>query len=106
MWAEGMCDVLSLPLCRVVELPIVCESRYQLYLSSAWQARTPLPYQDYAGRMIRWSQRNKVDARSAKELKKVLPQLWEMELASTLAQPLSRRPKSVPAGAGQSGSPR
>jgi hypothetical protein len=100
MWAEGMCDVLSLPLCRVVELPIVCESRYQLYLSSAWQEGILLPYQDYAGRLIRWSQRNKVDARNAKELKKVLPQLWEMELASTLAQSLSRRAKSVPAGAG------
>ncbi len=103
MWAEAMCEFLSVPLCRAVELPIVCESRYQQYLSLAWQDGAGLPYQDYAGRMIRWSLRKKVDPRSAKELKKVLPQLWAMDLESTLGQRLSRRPKS---GAGPAGSKR
>ena len=70
MWDEGMCEFLSLPLCRVVELPTVCESRYQLYLSLAWYRGEVTPYHDYAGRLIPWSQRNKVDARNAKESKR------------------------------------
>ena len=73
MWDEGMCEFLSLPLCRVVELPTVCESRYQLYLSLAWYRGAVTPYHDYAGSLIRWSQRNKVDAAECQGAQKGSP---------------------------------
>jgi len=86
LWVEGMSNLLSLPVFEPMGLHEVGLRRFQFYRSAAW-SQWAYRHQDYAGRLIRWCQRKNVDPRRSEELKKVLPQLWDMDLGTVLAQP-------------------
>ena len=66
------------------------DQRYRLFLSSAWKPRANF-YHDYAGRLIRWCQRQNVDVRNVEQLKGILPDLWDRDLTAAIGQPLSGR---------------
>ncbi|HEV8066979.1 MAG TPA: hypothetical protein VGP76_04525 [Planctomycetaceae bacterium] len=88
-WVDGMCELLSLPVFDPMGIHEVGRRRYLLDWSSAWN-ELAFRNQDYAGRLIRWCRRKKIDVRNAEQLKTVLPELWEMDLGAVLAQPLTR----------------
>jgi hypothetical protein len=86
-WVEGMCDFLRLPAFDAMGLRSVADERQKLYRSLAWKPGANF-YHDYAGRLIRYSQKNKVDVRKPAQLRDFAPQLWEIDLEATLGKPL------------------
>jgi hypothetical protein len=85
-WVEGMCDFLRLPALDAMGMRSVADKRYKLYRSLAWKPGAYF-YHDYAGRLIRYSQKHKVDVRKPAQLKEFAPQLWDLDLEATLGQP-------------------
>lgn len=86
-WIEGMCDFLRLPVFDVMGMRSVADKRYKLYRSVAWKPGADF-YHDYAGRLIRYSQKHKVDVRKPAQLKEFVPHLWEIDLDAALGHPL------------------
>jgi hypothetical protein len=93
-WIEGMCDFLRLPVFDAVGMCSVGDQRYRLYVASAWKPRANF-YHDYAGRLIRWCQRQKLDVRKPDELNAIVPDLWDMDLSEVLGRPLNKTGTSV-----------
>jgi hypothetical protein len=87
LWVEGVCRLMSLPLYDTMGIHEVGRRRYQDYWSLAWNGPA-LSDQDYAGRLVRWCRRKKIDPRDSRQLSKALPELWNMNFASALGQPL------------------
>ncbi len=85
-WVEGTCDFLRLPVFEAVGLPRVRDERYRLYLASAWKSGAN-PYHDYAGRLIRWCEKRKLDVRKPDQLAKIVPELWDLDLTAELGKP-------------------
>jgi len=87
-WVEGMCDFLRLPVFAAVGMTQVRDSRYRSYRLSAWRPGSNA-YHDYAGRLIIWSEKQKLDLRKPEQLSQIVSTLWDLDLTEELGQ----RPK-------------
>jgi hypothetical protein len=85
-WIQGTCNFLRLPVLDAAGQPQAADKRYPQY-RAAWRPGAS-SYDDYAGRLIHWSERRGLNVRRPDQLPQIAQALWETDLTAELGRPL------------------